>query len=296
MKKNVLIVGLGLLGSSLAMALPKNRYHVMAHARRREVIDWAIDQKIIEKDSLEPIEVLFKKADIVVFALPIPPTLEFIEKYQNDFNPNSIITDIGSTKQAFMNKCQAVLAPKNISYVGSHPMAGTEKSGHLNAFKSLYNHAEVFVCSDNFEKYQNAVQTISELWQSISCNTVQISTIDHDELVAKTSHVAHILASALTISVLGYGKQIDNFHGCASGFRDTSRTASSDPLMWREIVEQNREAVLHAMDKFDFEYAKFRNAIENCNFDNFEQEFARGRMLRGEWLNYLKNKENKNGN
>ncbi len=291
MKKNVLVVGLGLLGTSLAMALKeRNFYHVQGHTRRREIIEWAIRQGILEDDSLQDITSLLKSADIVILSLPTLATTEFIAEYADKFSPNSIVTDIGSTKQSFMLAGEKYLRPRNIAYVGSHPMAGTEKSGPFNAFKTLFENADVFICGDDL-KNSTAAAEISALWQSINCRTTEITTENHDKLVAKTSHVAHILASALTVSVLDYGDKNSNFRGCASGFRDTSRTASSDPKMWREIVELNKNAVLEALDKFEFEYSKFRKAIENENFDDFEKEFAKGKTLRAEWLEYMANKE-----
>ena len=296
MKNNVLIIGLGLLGTSLAMALKSGlKYRVHGYTRRREIIEWAVDNGIVEADSLKDLPLLLREADIIVLALPIPATVEFLSKHAGDLKESCVVTDVGSTKKSFMQAAEKYLRPAGVSFVGSHPMAGTEKSGPFNAFKTLYNNADVFICKSEFDDNDESMKIISDLWSSISCRVVQISADEHDKLVAKTSHVAHILASALTISVLDYGDKSDNFHGCASGFRDTSRTASSDPVMWREIVELNREAVLEALDKFEFEYSKFRTAIENCNFDAFEEEFAHGRALRGEWLEYMKSKENKNG-
>ena len=296
MKNNVLIIGLGLLGTSLAMALKATKkYHVRGYTRRREIIEWAVDKEIIEVDSLDDLLSLLKKSDIVVLALPIPATVEFLKQHACDFKKSCVVTDIGSTKKSFMLTAQEYLTPAGINFVGSHPMAGTEKSGPFNAFKTLYDNADVFICKSNDENCDDSAKLVSDMWSAISCRVVQISADEHDKLVAKTSHVAHILASALTISVLDYGDKSDNFHGCASGFRDTSRTASSDPVMWREIVELNRDAVLEALDKFEFEYSKFRNAIENRDFAAFEEEFAHGRELRGEWLEYMKSKEKKNG-
>lgn len=296
MQANVLIIGLGLLGTSLAMALKEQKqYRILAHTRRKEIVEWAVNEGIIENESLNSLDELLSKADVIVIALPIPATVEFLQKNADKIKPSCVVTDIGSTKKSFMEAAEKFLAARNIAYVGSHPMAGTEKSGPFNAFKTLYDNADVFLCSDDFEKNSDFVEKIADMWQSIGCQTVKISAASHDKLVAKTSHVAHILASALTVSVLDYGNKSDNFHGCASGFRDTSRTASSDPVMWREIVELNRDAVLEALDKFEFEYGKFRVAIENNNFDAFQREFARGRSLRAEWLGYMNSKEKKNG-
>ena len=290
--EKILIVGLGLLGMSLAMAFRRETIAVMGYNRSREAVDFGISEGYLVPESANEIEKLLADADIVFLALPIPATMDFIEKYADKFKKGAIVTDLNSTKCAFMNTARKVFVPREVRFVGSHPMAGTEKSGYKNAFESLYDNADVFICADDFNAPEVAV--IEKLWQKITCKTVRISQEKHDRLVARTSHVAHVLASALTLSVLGYEDKSDNFAGCAGGFRDTSRTASSNPVMWKEIIENNREAVLDAMDYFDRAYGKFRKMIEESRFDDFEREFALGRELREEWLEYMRSKKGDN--
>ena len=291
-ERKILVVGLGLLGMSLAMAFRRAGISVAGCNRHSEAVEFGISNGYLVPESAESQEKLLSGADVVFLALPIPATVEFVEKNVSFFKKGAIVTDLNSTKGAFMNKAREVLRPVGVRFVGSHPMAGTEKSGYRNAFETLYDNADVFICSDDFESSETAV--IEKLWQSINCKTVRITPEKHDRLVARTSHVAHILASALTVSVLGYEDKLDNFAGCAGGFRDTSRTASSNPVMWKEIIENNREAVLDAMDYFDRAYGNFRKIIEEKRFDDFEKEFALGRELREEWLEYLENKKSRN--
>lgn len=288
-KQKILIVGLGLLGMSLAMALKRTKYNVAGYNRHQEAVDFGIVNGYLTADSKNELADLLAVSDVVFLALPIPATVDFLEKNASFFKKGAIVTDLNSTKSAFMNKAREVLKPAGVRFVGSHPMAGTEKSGYKNAFETLYDNADVFICADDFAAEE--VMTVEKIWQSISCKTVRITPDKHDNLVARTSHVAHVLASALTISVLGYEDKLDNFAGCAGGFRDTSRTASSNPVMWKEIIENNREAVLKAMDYFDESYRKFRKIIEEKRFDDFEKEFALGRNLREEWLQYMENKK-----
>ena len=290
--KNILIVGLGLLGMSLAMAFRRAGLSAAGFNRHREAVDFGIREKILAPESEKSLADLLKNADVVFLALPIPATVKFVKEHADDFKKGAVVTDLNSTKGAFMNCAAEYLAARGIDFVGSHPMAGTEKSGYQNAFETLFDNADVFICADDFNA--PSVALIESLWHLISCKTVHITPQKHDILVARTSHVAHILASALTISVLGYEDKFDNFAGCAGGFRDTSRTASSNPVMWKEIIENNREAVLEAMDYFDRSYGKFRKIIEDGEFDAFEREFAHGRQLREDWLQYMENKKAKN--
>lgn len=291
-RKNILIVGLGLLGMSLAMAFRRAGLRAAGYNRHREAVDFGIREGfLLPSSDNDDIASLLADSDVVFLALPIPATIEFIRNYAGSFKKGAICTDLNSTKMMFMDAAREFLVPQGVRFVGSHPMAGTEKSGYLNAFESLYDNADVFICADDFDAPEVAV--IEALWQKISCKTVRIASDKHDDLVARTSHVAHVLASALTISVLGYEDKLDNFAGCAGGFRDTSRTASSNPVMWKEIISCNREAVLRAMDYFDEAYGKFRRMIEEERFDEFEKEFAFGRSLREEWLQYRENKKGK---
>lgn len=290
--KNILIVGLGLLGMSLAMAFKRANIKVRGYNRHREAVEFGIREGVLLPDSVRDLDEMLSEADVVFLALPIPATVDFVKKYAGTLKKGAVVTDLNSTKGAFMSAAREYLQSAGVRFVGSHPMAGTEKSGYLNAFASLYDNADVFICSDNFDA--DEVETVEKLWQAISCKTVRIMPEKHDDLVARTSHVAHVLASALTISVLGYEDKLDNFAGCAGGFRDTSRTASSNPVMWKEIIENNREAVLRAMDYFDTAYGKFRKMIEENRFDDFEKEFALGRKLREEWLEYMESKKGKN--
>ena len=120
-----------------------------------------------------------------------------------------------------------------------------------------------------------------------------IASSEHDDLVAHTSHVLHILASALTLSILdGAAPETiqRRFAGCATGFRDTSRIASSNPVMWREIIAENRDYVLKAMEDFDLRYEKFKQLIQSGDFDGFEKEFAAGKLLRDSWVDYKNRK------
>lgn len=287
--KNILVVGLGLLGMSMAMAFRRASVRVLGYNRNREAVDYGIREGILCPESEKELPELLQLADIIFLALPIPATVEFVKNNAAKFKKNAIVSDLNSTKKAFMSAAETCLKMHGIRYAGSHPMAGTEKSGYKNAFESLYDNADVFICPADNDSGEAG--EIEKLWQLIGCRTVRITPEKHDKLVARTSHVAHILASALTVSVLGYDDKQDNFAGCAGGFRDTSRTASSNPVMWKEIIENNREAVLEAMDYFECEYGKFRKIIEEKRFNDFEEEFALGRSLREEWLFYMENKK-----
>lgn len=286
-KKNVAIIGFGLLGASLGMALKNTPFHRLCWARRSEVRAWAVEHDAVD-ETADDIRDVLKKADIVIFALPIPQIIEFMERYADDFNPDSIITDMGSVKGAICEAAEKFLIPRKLKFAGSHPMAGTEKSGCENAFPTLYKNADVFICPCT-NTTEEDIDILKNLWQSIDTKPVVISHHEHDRLVAHTSHVLHVVASGLAMAILnGKDKQESalRFAGCATGFRDTSRIASSNPAMWREIIEYNTPAVLEAMHNFENALADYRQLIAEGKYDAFEQQFADGKALRNSWLKY----------
>ena len=283
--RNVLLVGLGLLGGSLGMALRGKQYHRQGWARREEVRRLALEMDVVDEVFDSPEEAL-AQADLTILCLPVPVIPEFLQICRKYCKPGSVITDIGSVKGVIMDAAQTALTGSNIHFTGSHPMAGTEKSGLQNAFPTLYNNADGFITPGDSPEADDAVE---EFWATAGVKITRISPQEHDDLVAHTSHVLHIVASALALAILE-GKSPEEtalrFAGCATGFRDTSRIASSNPAMWREIVENNRTAVLNAMSGFDRWYGEFRQMIQSGNFDEFEKVFAEGKRLRDSWTAY----------
>ena len=287
----VAVIGLGLLGASLGMALRGKGVHRLGWTRRENIRRWALDCDVIDETAGSLPEIL-AKADITIFAMPVPPIIRTIEENAEYFRPGSIVSDLGSVKSGVMEAGKKHLLPRKVHFIGGHPMAGTEKSGPESAFPTLYDNADVFLCPFP-ETPADKLETLKNLWESLNTHVVTIASGEHDDLVAHTSHVLHILASALTLSILD-GADAETiqrrFAGCATGFRDTSRIASSNPVMWREIIAENREYVLKAMADFDLRYEKFKNYIQSGDFDGFEKEFAAGKLLRDRWVDY-KNKK-----
>lgn len=290
-KKNLLIVGLGLLGGSLGMALRAGAWRRLGYARRPETRTRALELDAVDEVG-DDLAGLLARADLTVIALPIPATIEFLRTHAKDWRPGAVVTDVGSVKADIVQAAREAFAGSDVRFVGSHPMAGTEKSGIDAAFPTLYDRADVFVTASPGDDPAAAV-LVGGLWRSLGAKVVPIDAVVHDALVARSSHVLHILASALTLSVLDVDDPDERrrrFAGCATGFRDTSRIASSNPAMWREIIERNRAAVLAAMRDFDLCYERFRTLVIEGRFDEFEAEFAAGKRLRDEWLEYKKGK------
>ena len=280
----VSVLGLGLLGASFCMEL-EGKYRRAGWGRNPETRRKALEKGIVDF-IVETPEEAFAAGDIVVLCLPIPVIMEYIRNYASYLKPGAVLTDIGSVKGVIEAAAQEI---SGLHFIGSHPMAGTEKSGLENAFKGLYSNADVFVVPPPGAE-ESDIAKVEKLWRDIGTRTTRINSKVHDELVAGTSHVPHILASATTLGVLDVPEEerIVRFPGCATGFRDSSRVASSSPVMWREIVEQNAPAVLTAISELREHLDEFEAMIRDGNFDGFEQKFAKGKMLRDQWLRWKK--------
>ena len=214
-------------------------------------------------------------------------------QYADDFPKGQIVTDVGSLKGEICAAAEKLLAPRGVRFVGSHPMAGTEKHGVGAAFPQLYENADIFILNGGGADPE-AVEAVGSLWRCAGGHPKYLNDAnDHDALVARTSHVLHIVASALTSGILDAAsaeEKSKRFAGCATGFRDSCRIAASTPAMWREITEKNRTAVLKAMDEFEERYFTLRRLIEEGEFDRFQEEFAKGKELRDQWMSYKNNR------
>ncbi len=288
--KQIAIIGLGLLGASLGLALKKSGVHRLGWARRSETRTWCIEHDVID-ETAENVTDVIKKADITILCLPIPAISSFIEEHASEFKTGSIVTDIGSDKGVIVAAGEAALEPYGVYFVGSHPMAGTEKNGCEAAFAELYDNAEIFVTYTD-KSDPAALDAVEKFWHLLHIARVKRITPEvHDDLVAHTSHISHLLALALTLSVLDCHDSEEEalrYNGCATGFRDTSRIVSSSPVMWREIIENNQSAVVAAARKCEHIYHEIVSSIEAGDFDRFEQLFARGKLLRDKWMDYKK--------
>ena len=194
--KNAAIVGIGLLGSSLGMALKNSGYLRSGWTRRPAVTQWALEHDVIDRGYSTPEEV-FSEADILILCVPIPQIIEYAERYSRFMKPGAILTDIGSVKTVI----EEAAVSAHARYVGGHPMAGTEKTGPENGFPTLYANADVFIVPPAHAEEEDVME-VERLWRSIGTKTTRIDAAAHDDLVAHTSHLTHIVASALTLSTL----------------------------------------------------------------------------------------------
>lgn len=281
MIKKLCIFGVGLIGGSLALALRKAGYveEVVGCSRNAEHLQKALDLGVIDSYTLDPVEAV-KGADMVLLAVPmraIKPILESIVEHIND---DMIITDAGSAKRAVIKAVEDVYggtAPHN--FVAGHPIAGREKSGVEAAIDDLYIDQKV-VLTPTEDTAPHSVDRVKEMWEATGAIVELLDEKQHDEVLAATSHLPHILAYSLvnTLSKSNYGDDVFDF--AAGGFKSFSRIASSDPVMWRDICLENKDAILSSLKDFQQDLSGLKKLIETGDDKELVKLFANAKKVR----------------
>jgi prephenate dehydrogenase len=270
----VSIIGVGLLGGSLGLALKRRHLAetVVGIGHRDATLRVAQERGAVDRWTLDMAEGV-AGSDLVVLATPVGLFGRLIEQAKAALADGCIVTDVGSTKRAVL---EAVLPhiPESCRFVGSHPLAGSEARSIDAATDDLYDGAMVLVCPTD-RSDEEAVARIEQLWQAVGSRTRRIDPEVHDRLLAETSHVPHLVASAL-VEALGdaSGDLV------ATGFLDTTRIASGDPAMWRDIFVTNRDEVLRAIERVEAVLAEARSALSAGDAEAIEALLRRAKRRR----------------
>lgn len=278
--RTVAIVGLGLLGASLGLSLRRHcpAVRILACARRRQSLDDAVECNMIDKGSTDPADIL-PEADLTVLCIPIVPSIRFACEHAALWRAGAVVTDVGSAKTPVVDGVRQALAEAGVHFVGSHPMAGTENSGLHSAKRDLYDGAVVFVTGRD-EDARDAVQLVCRFWESVGMEPHRIVPEPHDMLVARTSHVLHLLSYAAAKAYLVEEKAALATGG---GFRDFTRIAASSPGMWVEIFQNNRGNVVAALDEFVREIDTLRAYLLEEDWDDLYAYLDVARVRRRDW-------------
>lgn len=236
------ILGLGLMGGSLGLAARKTGVasRVKGYARRPESLQEALKMGAIDEAYDSALEAA-RDADIVVLCVPILSMSGLLESCKPVLDTGCIVTDVGSTKGELVASAESILADSPASFVGSHPMAGSEQTGLDAARADLYADAVVIVTGSEGSD-PDSVKTIAHFWRALGSNVCMMNPNEHDEIIAKTSHLPHLVASVLVNLVLE--RDADTRRTlCARGFRDTTRVAAGSEDMWHDIVRTNSNSL-----------------------------------------------------
>ena len=267
--KKVAFIGMGLINSSLARDLKIKKFYLSssAYSRRLSTINKIKKLKLVDFASSN-IEKTIKEADIIIVGIPVAAYQEVFKKICNHIKPGAIITDVGSVKKEVINSVKKYI-PKNVDFVPGHPIAGTENSGPESGFAGLFKNGWC-ILTPNKCTSKNSVKIIKYMWQLVGMKVDIMDSNYHDEVLAITSHIPHIIAYSIvgTIANLQTTIKKEVIKYAASGFRDFTRIAASDPIMWRDIILYNRQSILKMLNLFKKDLSKLEHAIEN-NDDKF---------------------------
>ena len=196
---------------------------------------------------------------------------------------DSVITDVGSSKAHVVSAAQQVLGNRMDYFVPGHPIAGREKSGVAAAETELFRDHRVILTPLESTR-RDAIDLVTQMWNSVGAQTSCLSVQQHDLVLAATSHLPHVLAYATVDTLAGTDYVEEIFEFAAGGFRDFSRIASSDPVMWRDVCLTNKSAILDVLDRFENQLGEIRKAIETDDSDKLTETFANSKKIRDNFL------------
>ena len=260
--KRILIVGLGLLGGSYARVLKRFGFHISAITLDQSSIDYAIRENIIDEGSVELDEKLIGNADLVIFALYPHVFVEWIEKNQKLFKSGALITDVTGVKGRIVYQIQDMLRP-DVEFIAAHPMAGREVSGVENSTDKLFFGAN-YIVTPTQKNTPEAIETCIELGRLLGfSNVTTLSPEEHDEMIGFLSQLTHCIA--ITLMTCNDKENMEKFTG--DSFRDLTRIARINDLMWSELFLANKEVLLNQMDLFIGQFNTLKNMLETEDVD-----------------------------
>ncbi len=277
----VALIGIGLIGSSLARALRRESpgTTLVACARRAETLATVRRLALADETTDDPATAA-ADADLVVIATPLSTYAEIGRRIAPALRPGAIVTDVGSVKEAVIRDLRPHL-PDGVHFVPGHPVAGTEHSGPEAGFAELF-HGRWCILTPPPETPPEAVADVTRMWERAGMRVVTMSADHHDRVLAVTSHLPHLIAYTIvgTATDLEDSLKSEVIEFSASGFRDFTRIAASDPVMWRDIFLNNREAVLEILQRFNEDLTALQRAIRWGEGKKLEDLFTRTRAIR----------------
>lgn len=287
----ITILAVGLIGGSLAKALRAKGFanEIVGWGRKEHNLKKAVELGVIDSYSLDLAEAV-KDTDIVVVATPTLVAADMLYRLAPLIGESTIITDVASVKGNLLAAAEQAFGKVPANLVLGHPIAGSEQSGVEAANADLYINHKV-ILTPTAETSEQALALIKQMWTETGASLATMSVEEHDEVLAATSHLPHILAYALVDALAGREEQRKIFEYAAGGFRDFTRIASSDPKMWHDISLANKPALLKMIDVFSDQLAVLRGAIESSDSDAIMASFSRAKDGRDHFAEVLKKRQ-----
>ena len=265
--KQISIIGVGLIGGSIGLALKKclSSVVIIGVGRNVDKLKIAKEKGCIDKFTTD-IKEGVKDADIVIISVPVNLTIKFVELVLPYVKEDAVITDVASVKNEIIKKVKQkilkVKKTKKLHFVGCHPLAGLEKSGVEYAKENLFENSVCVICYDKTVCSKDALNKIKFLWETMKANVVELDPLKHDKILALTSHMLHIIAYVLAKQI---NSKKEYLKFTAGAYRDMTRIAASNPEMWAQICYMNRSFVKNELKKFLNLTKQVLNCLDNYN-------------------------------
>ncbi len=276
--KNFLIVGLGLIGGSYAMGLKRMGFNVSAITKEQSSVDYAIKHKLIDRGTTQIDRDMISQADIIIFALYPHDFINWIRENQQYIKSGALITDVTGVKGCVVYEIQDMLR-SDLEFIAAHPMAGREVSGVENATDRIFHDAN-YIVTPTEKNTPGAIETCMQLGRVLGFKRVsRLSPEEHDDMIGFVSQLTHCIA----VSLMTCNDDIDIEKYTGDSFRDLTRIAKINEVMWTELFLDNKAALLKQMDEFDAQFRKLRNALEVGDAEKMKEIMRKSTQRRKEF-------------
>ena len=278
MIERLCIIGVGLIGGSLARALREAGacQEVVGAGRNTGNLQTAVDLGVIDRYYTDLAQAV-SGADMVVVCVPLGAMEDVFRAIKDQLAEQVVLTDTGSAKGSVIEAVQRAFGHVPDFFVPGHPIAGTEQSGVEASFPGLYKDRRV-ILTPLPETSTNATDRVRDMWEAAGARVTEMDPLHHDAILAATSHLPHVLAYTLVDSLSKLDDSDELFEYAAGGFRDFTRIASSDPVMWRDICMANREELIPLLNSMEQQLAIYRDYLEKSDGEKLEQAFRRAKF------------------
>ena len=281
MFNKVCIIGCGLIGSSIARAIRKNHLSskIVSSNRSDSVNKKVIELKIVD-DSSSDTKKMAEGSDLIIIATPLSSYEDIISKIKNSLKSGTILTDVGSVKENIINLIEKDV-PANVSWISSHPIAGTEESGPEAGFSELFKNRWC-ILTPSKKAQEKDIKLLETFWKKIGSKVDIMEAKQHDYILSITSHIPHLIAYNIVNTSLNIQDEKESVivKYSAGGLRDFTRIAASNPIMWRDIFIQNKKNISKMIDKFIEDLEDLKKAIENEDGKKLEEIFTKTKKIR----------------
>lgn len=281
--QKITLVGVGLLGGSLGLAIKQRRLAaaVNGYVRRSASVAECDQYKVVDCATRDLNEAV-KDADLIVLCTPLARMRELTEQFLPALKRGAIVTDVGSVKASVVAELEPIITKAGGHFIGSHPMAGGEKMGVSASRADLFTNAAC-VITPTAQSDPGALAAVENFWRALDTRIMKMSPEKHDDLVSRSSHLPHVVAAELANYVLSPVHPKEQAALCANGFRDTTRIASGSPEMWRDIALSNRKNLSRVLGVFIEDLEEFQHALDNGDVKAVEEFFEKAKQRRDAW-------------